>query len=226
MKRYSNDGKEMKDEHDESKVISSSIQQEHSEQINENVSLLERKESQPLSHLMMMITSGILLVATMGVIAWGYGDVQNEKRASLSEPLHQTERTIPLMEDKTSYSTKEAVELLKTPLAHFMTDYEKTVGMTQTFINSPELSYTTAWKMDYQSYMEKIRRENSEIQDIVKKTDDLMLKEFAKTVEDIVKLNDVRYRIVVEKNGQGLTETVKLATELDDSFHQFIRKLK
>lgn len=228
MKRYMSDGKETKNEHEESEMGSRSLPPELEEQSNEEVSLLERRESQPLSHIMMMIASGILLVATMGVIAWGYGDVQDGKRASRSEALPQTERIVPLTEDKEnlSYSTEEAVELLETPLAHFMTDYKKTADMTQTFIDSPELSYTTAWKMDYQSHMKTIRWENTKIQDIVKKTDDLMLKELAKTANDIVKLNDVRYSIVVEKNGQGLTETVQLATALDDSFHQFIGKLE
>lgn len=182
----------------------------------------EVEESHPLS-ILMIIASVILLLSTIAVIAWGYNDVQRERKESMAqltlpsgkEVVMPEETPVQSKEEKPSLSYDEAIALIEQPAKRFDEHAMKTDELAMEFFEDITKMRTTEWKMDYQGHMKQLRVAYAEIESVANQTESGVFDSYTSMLRDLIEIADVRYEAIAEQDAEKFMHAIKLAKELE-----------
>lgn len=183
----------------------------------------EAEAGQPLSHILMVILSVTLLLSTIGAIAWGYTEVQRERKESMTqltlpsgkEVVLPEEKPVQAKEDEPSLSYDEAIGLMEKPVKRFEEHATKTDELAMEFLEDITKMRTTEWKMDYQSHMKQLRVSYAEIETIANQTESGVFDGYTSMLRDLIEIADVRYEAIAEQDAEKFMHAIQLAKELE-----------
>jgi len=195
----------------------------------------EVEVQEPFFYKIIMVAAAFFFLITVGVMTWGYVDVQNERKASLESlsmqkgeavklPKHAEEHIKKTTEKKLSFA--EAQKQMKKPMERFKEHVNKTDEMSEKFLKDPNIAYTTEWKMDYQSHMKEIRESNGELQNIISQTEDGVLKDYSTPLNKVVEFTAIRYEAIVEKDQEKLLPALNIAKEVEKNLTASVKWFK
>lgn len=180
-------------------------------------------EKQSIAHVLLIVASTLLLLSTIGVIAWGFADVQKERREVMGELQMQEGKAVVYdasspkeqVANADTLSYEEASELMEEPVKRFEEHANRTDELSMEFFQNIDQIRTTEWKMDYQSQMKQLRLAYADIEAIANKTESGVFDEYASMLRDLIEIADVRYEAIAEKDAKKFMHAIELSKELE-----------